>query len=240
MKKILLAGVLIIMSLTLASCLDDYKNECMEQAKRLLSERYHEEFVVKDYIGQQAFDSYYTVHAFSEKYPDMLFSASIEQDGSGFSDGYALKRVCKKISDTVALNMDSVDGYVYVISESMIDELCLDNADISIEEFAQEMAGNRISISVFVCTEEDSQSLYTKCEGMLKGLENLAGTVSLYVSSDEKLIEKVQEYAETNVSVRYEDFKELTESYQVFRVEFEQGKMQITKEEFIMKTGKYL
>ena len=77
----------------------DYINERISKAKEFLEKKYNESFEVTDYMGQPFMSNYYEVRAFSNKYPEMMFTASVSNDKEGVSDSYAAKLVSKRFSD---------------------------------------------------------------------------------------------------------------------------------------------
>ena len=90
------------------------------------------------------------------KYPEMMFTASVSNDKEGVSDSYAAKLVSKRFSDIVSKNLDGIKGYVYVYSETFVKEFPLDSADISVEEFADIIENNLMKVYVFVCADNET------------------------------------------------------------------------------------
>ena len=217
----------------------DYRTQRKDKAKELLEAKYHEEFEVELYEGQQILQKYYTVTAYSREYPDLLFEAGIPAEGDVFSDGYAAKRIALTISDRISQNLDGVQGLYLVYSELMVDQLTEASPDMSIEEFAGQNPSNKVTVNIFLAPEEIGASeLYQKISKSLEGVSGISGILRLYIIDEEQL-GKIEEYTSTHVKL-YGDFKELTEGKMVFSADYSDSVINMTEDEFVSSVGEYL
>lgn len=217
----------------------DYINERMAKAKEILEKKYNDAFEIIEYRGQQMLADYYEVKAVCKNNPDLKFTASVEADYSGVSDSYAAKMVSKRFSDIVSRNLNDINGYVYVFSETFIKEYPLPGADISVEDFSNIVDNNLMKVFVFICEEnETAENMYSAYQNSFKSLEAFSGTLAWYIV-DEDMLKNIQKYIESNISLSF-DFIRMTEKNLAIEDRFVKGLPQMSKDNFVTKIGKCL
>ena len=203
-----------------------------ELAVELLNKKYDDFFEVERVQSHSYFRGYYTVIAYKKENPDLLFRAYVDSDGAGISDNYIAKWVCHQIADRVAQNLDALSGIYYISADTVMDIAALNNTNITIEEFVKEYPKTKYMIHVHFCPEETTaEEVYRGFGNAFHDLESITGKIYLYIV-DETMLAKVQEYTET-YDKYYDDYKTMMENYSVGLIEFENGKIKTTKEEFI-------
>ena len=229
------AGIILITAvfsmLLLASC---GKGEAKkEEAKRLLEEKYGRKFTVTSYDGQQIMETYYSVSAYAENDPQLPFKAYVDEDGSSVSDDYVARKVCNNISARVNENLSGLPCPYYVNTGIMSGESMCSDPEVSIEEFASVWEpDNRYYIYVYLSdrilkNNTDAGQICMTMEQALSGLPGIKGNLTICIS-DEKTIEKVRKYTETNTRL-YDDYFKLTENDQQKQFDFENNVLNITE-----------
>ena len=192
----------LLMSVTLAGCAGKADGRRRE-AEALLEEKYREEFTVTEYDGQEMGRRYYAVTAYSDSLPDLPFAANVDADGSGVSDGYVCRKVCRKISDRVYENLSDIIPYDIYVHTGMLseDSVCAD-PNISIEEFTAEWEpDNRYYIYVHIDNRNwDKTGIEGYLPYALSGLSCLKGNITVYFSAKDTM-EKAKEYVDTHTGL---------------------------------------
>lgn len=91
-----------------------------EIAKEKLYERYQDDFEIENVQSHHFLSGYYTVIAYPQSDPTLLFRASINDDGSEESDNYVCTLVCQRLSEQVEKNLNALNGFYYVYSKPRI------------------------------------------------------------------------------------------------------------------------
>lgn len=230
LKKILfsiLAGVMMMSSM---GCKKPVSHE--ELAIKLLNEKYGEEFDIESVQSQSFSGGYYTVVAYPQEDSTLLFQAYINSDGTGVSDNYVTKVLCRNVAEQVAWNLNSLPGIYYIYVEVMHEPLMLDRPGISLKEFMEETPKNKFTINIcYVPEGADAQEVYLGLTNVFQDMESISGKICLYVM-DETNMAWVQEYRETH-DQGYDEFEDIMESYFVGLIDFEKGTITTAKEEVI-------
>lgn len=191
---------LIFMAAALAGC---GAKEKKKEAERLLEEKYGEAFTVTSYKGYNLGDTYYTVTAYSDDWPTLPFEAHPSLDGSGVTDGYAGRRVCRKVSDLVSENLAGVmpcSVYVHTVAEPA-DSICPD-PDVSVEEFAGTwMPDSRFHIYVHIDNRDwEDVDISGYLQYAMAGLSTIEGSLTVCFS-DADTMALTREYVETHTGL---------------------------------------
>lgn len=211
-----------------AGCSNTLSHE--ERAVQLLNAKYGDSFEIEECQSRNSFGEYYTVIAYQEKNPDMLFKAQIDFDGKKISDNYVSKILCRKVSDQIAGNLDGLKGIYYIYSEPMIELTMLDNTDITLEEYMEISPLNKFIVYLNYCSgEDDADDMLRVLQGAFKDLECLSGQIQLYIV-DENMLMQIQDYMENNDTL-YDEYESAMEQYLAGIIKVEKGKISIEKEE---------
>lgn len=201
-------------------------------AIRLLNEKYSESFEIESVQSQSFSGGYYTVIAYQEEEPELLFRAEINSDGTGLSDNYVTKILCRDMAEQVARNLNNLPGIYYIYVEVMFEPMGLSKKGITLKEFMEEMPMNEFIIHVnYVPEDGTSEEIYQGLGNILQNMEGITGRVQLYIMEETDLL-WVQDYLETH-DRGYGNFENMTESYYAGLIEFEKGVITTTKEEII-------
>lgn len=200
-------------------------------AKEKLYERYQEEFEIEEVQSHHYFDGYYTVIAYPKSNPDILFSASINDDDSKESDNYVCKLLCQRLSDQVAKNINGLNGIYYIYSIPRIDVVNIGNKEITISEFMQEHPSSAFRTYIFYYSDNlDTQRFASNIQQAFDGLENVNGKINLYIVPNENILSEIQQYIETHDQL-YDEFKEISEKYYKGTINYKNGSFDCTVEE---------
>ena len=236
-KKIIygiLTGVMIMNSI---GCENVISHE--QQAIKMLNEKYNDTFEIESVQSQSFSGGYYTVIAYQEEDSTLLFRADIDSDGTGLSDNYVTRILCRDMSEQVAWNLNSLPGTYYIYVEAMFEPTMLKKPGITLKEFMEETPKNKFTINVNYAPEGASaQEVYGGLTNILQNMENISGKIHLYIM-DETNIAVVQEYMETHDRC-YDEFEDMVESYSVGLIDFENGVITTAKEEVIRMLGNRL
>ena len=230
LKKVLygiLAGVIIMNSMGCEALISHEK-----LAIKLLNEKYNDSFEIETVQSQSFSGGYYTVVAYPQEDSTLLFQAYVNSDGTGVSDNYVTKILCRNLAERVAWNLNSLSGLYYIYIEVLHEPVMLDKPGITLEEFMKETPKNKFTINVcYVPEETNAEEVYSGITNILQGMESISGKICLYVM-DETNMSWVQEYMETHDQC-YDEFEDMVESYFTGLIDFEKGKITTTKEEVI-------
>lgn len=208
-KRTFLFLILIYAVFMLCGCGNtDRKNK----AEMLLEKKYGEEFTVTEYLGHEVGSDYYTVNAYADNWPDLPFEASPVLDGSGISDDYVSRRVCRKISDRVAENLSGALPFNFYVHTGIMsgDSVCSD-PDVGIEEFATVWEPyNQFYIYILVDSHNLSDAELNNCiMSALSGLSCINGNITVYFA-DQGTIDFAEKYIKTNTGL-YDDYFDFIE-----------------------------
>ena len=208
----------------------------MKEAERLLEEKYGEKFVAERYAGQRVLDSFFTVVAYAKSYPYVLFRVFIDTDGEMMTDEYVGRRISCRLAETLQSRFRKLPGMYYVAVMPMDYLFIADNADVSFEALGETDFHNRYTIYIFATGMENSDPVFYKhLSGIFEGLDFLQGTLELYFT-DEKGIEKIQEYVEVH-ELFYDEFNEMIKSSFVGEIPFSHGRLDMAQANFVNGEG---
>lgn len=205
----------------------------MKRAEELLREKYHEDFVVYQYIGQGMLDNFYTINAYSLSHPEMPFNAYVSIGGSSVSDEYFTKILCEKMAHKIMENMAGISGDFYIHIQPMLMSSVESDIQISVKDYLKNNPFNFYTIYMYIDLKEKMTDLYAKIGDSISKIGMIDGNLILYQMSDEKILE-VQEYVDTHTRI-YSEHDETTEAYMLGIFEFEKGKFKNT--EFERRAG---
>ncbi|MBQ8234469.1 MAG: hypothetical protein IJZ36_02655, partial [Bacilli bacterium] len=218
MKRLLSLLLLLILSINLLGCSLVPLTET--KVKNLLSEKYGESFEIKEVQSKNFLEGYTTYIAYPSNETTCLFKVSVDNDGKRFSDNYAVKQICKELTDIVEVNLDTVAN-TYVHTNTVIDMMQSDNIAIDLYDFASER-GSVFNIYVyFDSTLCSIDSIYNKLELIIQNLSYVNGTFYIY-DAPEGLQYSVQNYVESNDTL-YNNFNNMVDSYYVDSIGFKEG-----------------
>lgn len=239
MKQIKIFILLVIFIFSITGC-RMISHEAL--AVKLLNKKYNDSFEVEKVQSRNTFGGYYTVIAYQEDNPDMLFEANVNFDGSGVSDNYVSKIVSQKLSDKIAHNLNDLKGTYYIYSNPMIQNRRADDVDMSVQEFLEAFPVTRFSVKVYYKPEDTSaDEIYEELNNMFKDIDGVNGQVKLYFMGDYTL-GNVQYYIKTHDDF-YNDYKHMVEQYFVGNIDIENSRITNTKEEIILmieEKGEYI
>lgn len=200
-----------------------------ELAEKLLNEKYNDEFVIEEVQSTNMFDEYYTVLAYQEDNPDLIFRAHVDNDGGGISDNYVNRLVCAQLSDAVARNLDSLKGIYYIYSSTLIDSLELNDPGMMLSEYIETHPKMKYNLYVFYSPDIfDKENIYQGLTNICKGL-SISGNIYFYTMG-ESILKDVQDYLENNDKI-YDDGDHMLEPYSCGIIKFVNGVLENSKEE---------
>lgn len=207
-----------------------------EQAARLLQEKYGETFEITAMRGSGFLGDYYSVIAYSDEYPDLLFSASVENDYKSISDTYVTKRLCSRISDKISQNMGMLNCNYYILTEAQISGTVVTDPEVTLDDYLKESPKNVFTVYVFLDEENaNAQNIVSAFSNLLSGLPSLRGTMTLYLV-DPELLGNIQEYLNTHDNT-YAEFDDMTEDAYIGYVDFGDGVISLTETELREMAG---
>ena len=240
MKKIitiiLTAGVI----LTLTGCMSSEEHK--DLAKDLLEDKYDEEFVISKNLGEgfhldegieKGFmTDEYSVEAYSEEYPEIIFDATVFPDKSKVSDTYAVKRILYSTARKIEDNLKGLGGDYYVHIIPLVYDTGIDDPEAGIEELVENNDKNSYTVYLLYSPDDEAdKTTYQYVSNMFQGLECMNGKVSFYVL-DRKTLNKAEKYIEENKEL-YQEFRELTNAGHKGFIEYEDGKPDMDEAEFL-------
>lgn len=207
-------------------------NERESRAEEALAQKYGREFEITRVYTQKFGDSFYEVQAYPVDEPQIRFTAAIGMEDNGISDTYVERRVCAAIAGHAAKNLDGLPGYYYLFARGIGPQPVTDNAEIAIKDYASLDLENKFRIEAFVVPEsKDANAYYNSLAKIFDGLEYINGNVRLYVV-DEEQMESVQAFFDENDDLGME-FMRLTEKFRSFKIPYQKGKMDMSKDAFL-------
>ena len=239
MKKkiitIITAGVI----LALSGCMSNQEHK--DLAKELLEDKYDEDFVINKNMGEgydldegigKGFKTdEYTVEAYSEDHPEIIFDAVVFPDKSKVSDPYAAKRILCSTSRKIEDNIEGLDGKYYVHIVPLVYDTKIDDPDADIEELVDNNPSNSYTVYLFYSPDDEiTRSDYRYISHMFDGLECMSGKVALY-EVDYRTLNKAADYIESNKEL-YHEFRKMTDDYRLGYIDFEDGELDITEAGF--------
>lgn len=200
-----------------------------EMAISLLNSKYNDYFEIENIQSQNYLEKYYTVVAYQIDNPDMLFTAQVDADGAGISDNYVSKKLCERLSDKIAQNLDELQGIHYIFCEPMIEVTVLDDVNITVEEYMKLSPKNQFVIYLNYSPEAaTAEQTYIALQNILKGAECVSGQIQLYIM-EEDMLKNVQDYVENNAAL-YDEYDDMVEQYLAGILDVENGKLINTEE----------
>lgn len=234
-RKMMIGVIIMAAAMVFSGCgmnQDGYK----EQAARLLNEKYDEVFVIDKYLGQEHMNDYYEVQAYSENYPAVLFEAKAAKDGSTISDEYVAARVCYTIEKQIQSNIESLPGYMQIDVHAVSNSIDSSDADMTPKQFAELKTKNKYVVYIHYCPQEyDADRVYEVILNTMNGLDYLSGRIRFYIV-EEEVLSQVQNYLEEYANLYY-DYEELLGDSVCIEIPFENGSVNMAKEEFVKKAG---
>lgn len=220
----------IITSSVLSAC--GVKPEEKEsRAANALARKYQKDFEIAEIYPQKFGDLYYEVRAYPVDDPMVCFSASIDTEDDRISDTYVERLVCTAISQQAAKNLDVLPAYYYLFVHAIGPQPIVDDAEVTVEDYAAMDPYNRFQIELFAVPEEkDINALYDGLSKLYEGMDYLNGNVCLYIIDEERM-EAVQTYFETSDGLKF-DFYRLSKEFFSFEIPYENGRIMMSKETF--------
>ncbi len=199
-------------------------------AIELLNAKYNDQFLIEEIQSQNFLEKYYTVIAYQKDDTNVLFKAQVDFDGENISDNYVSKKLCERLSDKIARNLNELPGIFYIFCEPMVEVTVLKDVNITIEEYMKISPKNRFVIYLNYSPENAlSGDVYSALSNLLKDVEGVSGQVQLYIM-EEEMLKDVQDYVE-NHDALYDDYEDMVEQYLAGILEVENGKLTATKDE---------
>ncbi len=240
-KKIISTIICTCMILAPTGCTSSQDRK--ELAKELLEVKYDEEFVINKDMGGghadmiEAFENgfksdQYTVEAYSEDYPEILFDAVIFPGSSRVSDPYAAKRILYSTSRQIEDNLEDLDGECFVHIIPIVYDTDIDDPGSDIKDLVDNNDKNSYIVYLFYSPDDEvDKTAYCYISNMFQGLECMSGKISFYVV-DDNILNKAKDYIEENKEL-YHEFHEMTVDYHIGYIEFEDGELNIDEADFL-------
>lgn len=187
------------MAMTMSGCISE--KEIVQSTLIALNEKYNEEFVLDEFKGEKSsiISEYvtYAMDVYSREYPDIIFRVEADGDGSGFYDDYVARRVSRKVSEVIRMNLSDIRGDFFVYSEMVMgSDFKMKNADMSVEMFMEQFPGNRCAVNIYYAPDErDPDKIVPALEGVGSGLECISGNIKIFFVNEQQL-KKVQNETE--------------------------------------------
>lgn len=199
----------------------------MYVAKKLES-KYQEKFKIVSYEGWNIFDNYYSVKAYSENYPNLKFIASVGMKSGNVTDSYVSKRLCDRVSKEISNNLKTLNDDYYVFTEAALEDTLFTNPMISMEEYLDEMKGQKFSIHLCIDKNNSSaQNIVSSINNMMAGLPEFNGVVYLYFT-DSNLLAQIEKYVKSSDKV-YSSFDKMTNDNYIGYIEFFNSHVALTE-----------
>lgn len=209
-------------------------NERKAVARDLLNKKYNETFVIKSYSKGQLINDYYIVTGYSESNPDIIFEASVNEDGEAVSDNYWAKCISNQLSNQISNDISS-QGENYVYSKLLIDDVYQTDTSMSLSECAEKNILSDFTIYVFVNNNFNASKLYEDLETSLEDKTEIKGKFKIY-KTDSKTIEKVKKYLTTH-SDADSGLNQIIKSSTEVNLKFSNGLIEESKNSFMDKIG---
>lgn len=234
LKSIYRKLVIAFLALSLSGCSGVPQYEKLAELK--LSERYDIQFKVDKVLEVNKYDGYFSVIAHPINDSDIVFKATINNDGSGESDNYVCKLVCRQISEQILRKLSSLNGFTYVYTTPLIDSVGLSDTNMTIEQYVNRYPDEVFHVYLnYSPSELDVDTLYSSILNMFEGVEAVNGEIYLYLVKD-NTIRDIRSYFKTNDRL-YDDYKSMVEPYYVMTIPFENGNISMTGSEFKSMLG---
>ena len=199
-----------------------------KQAAEALEQKYHEKFEVTDYRNAGFMADYYTVQAYADEYPDILFEASVDIKSGNVMDSYVTKRLCDRLSDKISQNLGVLENDYFVFTEAMLGDTLLTDPMVSLEDY---MKDGPNKFTIYLCMNQENaniQNIAAALGKMLDGITGIGGSIAFYLM-DSELMQNVQEYV-TSHDDTYGDFDEMVEDAYIGSTEFENGSFYLAED----------
>ena len=199
-----------------------------KQAAEALEQKYHEKFEVTDYRNAGFMADYYTVQAYADEYPDLLFEASVDIKSGNVMDSYVTKRLCDRLSDKISQNLGILENDYFVFTEAMLGDTLLTDPMVSLEDY---MKDGPNKFTVYLCMNQENANIQNIAEALgklLDGITGIHGSIAFYLM-DSELLKNVQEYV-TSHDDTYGDFDEMVEDAYIGSTEFENGSFYLSED----------
>ena len=199
-----------------------------KQAAEALEQKYHEKFEVTDYRNAGFMADYYTVQAYADEYPDLLFEASVDIKSGNVMDSYVTKRLCDRLSDKISQNLGVLENDYFVFTEAMLGDTLLTDPMVSLEDY---MKDGPNKFTVYLCMNQENANIQNITEALgklLDGITGIHGSIAFYLM-DSELLKNVQEYV-TSHDDTYGDFDEMVEDAYIGSTEFENGSFYLSED----------
>lgn len=201
------------------------------RAAEALARKYHKEFEITQVYPQKFGELYYEVQAYAVDEPLVRFTASVDTEDEAVSDTYVERRVCAAISQQAAENLNELPAYYYLFVHAIGPQPIVNDAEITIRDYAALDSYNRFRIELFAVPEEqDADAFYCTLAKLYRDLDYLNGDARLFLV-DEEQMEIVQAYFETNDEPGFEFFR-LTKEFFSFEIPYKNGDIEINREVF--------
>lgn len=204
--------------------------------KKILEEKYGEEFEVTRVYGQGVMEKYYTAEAYAVEYPDLPFPLNIDEEGGSFMDGYVMKRGTNLMASQAAVNLGGLRNPFYVHVQSMFPNSVSTNPNQTLKEYLASEETNFFTFYLYLDVDgETPESLYASLRNMLAGMEEAEGSVEIFFG-DEKLMDQIREYVESHATLE-DDYSKIGRDRHVMGIRFNNGVLAISEDCFLDKAG---
>lgn len=241
-NRLIIWGVILmtLISMTnLMGCGSDLHSKREKMTKKLLMEKYKEDFVIHT-IGKSfgtLTNTTFEAICSPEDDLNLKFMAEIDKDGEWISDEYVTSNVSakieKKLSET--LNDTLTNFVIKVVADVGPTELS--DPDISIKDFLQVQPEERFLIYLVIneksIEEMDNGKIYDTIVAMFDNLPNISGKLNLYVT-DAQTIEGVNTYI-TKHAVPDSGLAELLDKATTVGTMYYDNVLDISKDDFSIK-----
>lgn len=205
------------------------------RAAEALAKKYHREFEITQVYPQKLGELYYEVQAYPVNEPQVRFTAAVDTEDDRISDTYVVRCVCAAISRRAAENLNEMPGYYYLFTHTIGPQPIVEDAEITIKDYAALDPDNRFRIEAFVVPEEKGAGVFYDSLGKIySGLEYLDGDVRLFVV-DEEQMGSIQAFFDENDDVNF-DFLMLTEKFVSYEIPYADGEIRVGRDAFAEMT----
>lgn len=234
-RRAVFIGMVVIMAMSGISC--SANGDRIAIAKEALEEKYNETFEVMEVYDNYDRREVFNAIAYSDSHPDILLYAKVAKDGSYVGDNYLAKVIGKRIADAVDGNMGGLLGASYIYVSPFAEDLQAGDASISIEEYVALYKENKFTISIYYAPERhDADYVYNCLSNAFEGLDELSGYIVLHIIDEENL-RNMQEYIESHAVFKQKDYQNFLENETKIKIEYENGRIDMMREEFVTKAG---
>ena len=226
MKRILVLLTLIMLVTGCSNAAGKKKN-----AEFLLENKYGRDIAIRDYDGAQLGERWYSVRAYAEEEPDIIFKADIDSDMI-VDDTYVQRKVGCAMRDRVKNVLNDLTGGFVVYASPTTYYTVSKDPEITPERFDEENSSNEYIIILYFDKEMySSEQAYDAAKKAIEGIGNFSGYVQVTMTDNDKL-SKIYKYFTEQDDI-YSELNDMLINDKTADVRYDNGVVGTTYDEFV-------